>query len=60
MLLQCISIYLLPLMLDVVAAGLNGLIAQSITRDVCDAIVTDKNDVQSRAVLAHPSHNHFV
>ena len=60
MLLQCISIYLLPLMLGVVAAGLNGLIAQSITRDVCDAIVTDKNDVQSRAVLAHPSHNHFV
>ena len=33
-------------MLGVVAAGLNGLIAQSITRDVCDAIVTDKNDVQ--------------
>ena len=47
-------------MLDVVAAGLNGLIERSITRDVCDAIVTDKNDVQSRAVLAHPSHNHFV
>ena len=46
--------------MHVVAAGLNGLIAQSITRDVCDAIVTDKNDVQSRAVLAHPSHNHFV
>ena len=49
-------------MLDVVAAGLNGLIAQSITGAVCDAIVTDKNDVtvQSQAVLAHPSYNHFV